>query len=163
MKMKTKPIKRQLHPLISMLLLAATGMIGYHIGTTQARTKGITITSLLNSGRTVLGQPITYPSSGRAQIIANIVTIAPGTQTGWHTHDFPVIGYILEGELTVDYGSFGTRTFKSGTAVIEAYDRAHNGKNLGTKPAKILSIFLSNMDRPISRPLKAPKTKADKP
>jgi quercetin dioxygenase-like cupin family protein len=56
----------------------------------------------------VTGEPIRYPS-GAAKITAEEITLQPGQQTGWHTHPVPLFGYILEGELTVDYGAKGKR------------------------------------------------------
>ena len=58
----------------------------------------------------MLDQPIAYPS-GTPNITAAIVTIPPGGETGWHTHAVPLFAYILDGALTVDYGSKGTKVF----------------------------------------------------
>lgn len=95
---------------------------------------------LLSSTETVIGQPFAYPD-GQAKITAAIVTMAPGQSTGWHRHEAPLFGYVLEGELTVDYGDDGTRTFKSGDSLIEAYETLHNGTNTGTGPMRILAVF----------------------
>ncbi len=66
----------------------------------------------------------------------------PGEETGWHEHGVPMFGYILEGELTVDYGAEGTRVYRKGDAVIEAIDTAHNGRNTGSGVARILAVFM---------------------
>jgi quercetin dioxygenase-like cupin family protein len=42
------------------------------------------------------------------------ITLQPGQQTGWHTHPVPLLGYILEGELTVNYGPQGERVAAPG-------------------------------------------------
>jgi hypothetical protein len=55
--------------------------------------------------------PIRYPSGAPARLTAVEITLQPGEQTGWHTHPVPVFGYILDGELTIDYGAKGQRTF----------------------------------------------------
>jgi quercetin dioxygenase-like cupin family protein len=97
---------------------------------------------LLDTGKTVLGQPIRYPGSGPAQVTAVIVALEPGAETGWHRHDVPMFGYILEGELTVDYGAKGARVYRKGDAAIEAIDLAHNGRNTGADVARVLAVFI---------------------
>ncbi len=101
-----------------------------------------TVTRLLSTGATVLSQPITYPTQGPAKIVSVIVTMLPGEETGWHQHDVPMYGYILEGEVTVDYGSKGMRVYRQGEAVIEAVDVPHNGRNTGKVPARVLAVFM---------------------
>ena len=100
------------------------------------------VTTLLNTGETVIGQPFDYPEKRPAHVSAVIVTMQPGETTGWHSHDVPMFGYILEGEVTVDYGEKGTRTYRQGDAVMEAIDWPHNGRNSGGIPARILAVFM---------------------
>ena len=98
--------------------------------------------SLLSTGQTVLGQPIAYPTRAPAKVTSVIIAMQPGEATGWHQHDVPMFCYILEGEVTVDYGAKGTRVYRQGEAVMEAIDVAHNGRNTGTGEARILAVFM---------------------
>jgi len=98
--------------------------------------------TVLSAGTTVTNEPIRYPTGAPARINAVEITLAPGQQTGWHTHPVPLFGYILEGELTVDYGPLGKRTFRQGDALVEAMNEAHNGRNTGRRPLKILVVFI---------------------
>src|SRR5262245_16236028 len=100
------------------------------------------VRTVLSTGSTVTGQPIRYPSGAPAKITAVEITLQPGQQTGWHTHPVPLFGYILEGELTVDYGPRGQRVFRKGDGLAEAMDEAHNGRNVGREPVKILAVFI---------------------
>lgn len=100
------------------------------------------VTTLLNTGETVIGQSFDYAAKRPAHVTAVIVTMQPGETTGWHQHDVPMFGYILEGEVTVDYGPKGTRTFRQGEAVMEAIDWPHQGRNSGGIPARILAVFM---------------------
>lgn len=95
---------------------------------------------LLSSPETVIGQPYAYPD-GDAKITAAIVTMEPGQSTGWHLHQVPLFGYVLEGELTVDYGKDGTRTYVAGDSLIEAFETLHNGTNSGSVPMRLLAVF----------------------
>jgi len=95
---------------------------------------------LLSSTETVIGQPIAYPE-GQAKITAAIVTMVPGQKTGWHKHNVPLFAYMLEGELTVDYGENGMKTYREGDSLIEAFQTSHNGENTGAGNARILAVF----------------------
>jgi quercetin dioxygenase-like cupin family protein len=55
----------------------------------------------------------------------------------------PLFGYILEGELTVDYGTKGRRTYRKGDGFAEAMNEAHNGHNMGQNPVRILPYSLA--------------------
>jgi quercetin dioxygenase-like cupin family protein len=97
---------------------------------------------LLSTSTTIIGEPIRYPASGQAHVTAAIVTVAPGGRTIVHKHGVPLFAYILEGELTVDYGPHGKRVYKRGEALMEAMDAAHFGANMGTKPVRLLAVYM---------------------
>jgi quercetin dioxygenase-like cupin family protein len=97
---------------------------------------------ILSTGQTILGETITYPTTGPAQVTASIVTILPGADTIPHRHGTPMFAYLLEGTLTVDYGPEGTRTFTPGDSFMEAMSALHRGRNLGTVPVRILAVSL---------------------
>jgi quercetin dioxygenase-like cupin family protein len=99
------------------------------------------LTPLLQSGTDVLGNPIAYPQ-GPANVTAAVVTVPPGGATGLHRHEVPLFAYILEGELTVDYGDKGKKTYRAGDAVLEAQDWPHNGTNTGTVPMRLLAVYM---------------------
>ncbi len=97
---------------------------------------------LLRTGTTIVGEPVVYPTGAPAQVTAAVVSLAPGEETGWHTHGMPVVGYMIEGELTVDYGEKGQRVYRAGEALMEAIAVAHNGRNTGSGPVRILAVFI---------------------
>lgn len=97
---------------------------------------------LLNTRSSVLGETISYPTTGPARVKANIVTIAPGAETIFHRHPAPMFAYILAGELTVDYGTFGKRVYRPGDALMEAMQAPHRGLNLGSATVSILSVHM---------------------
>jgi quercetin dioxygenase-like cupin family protein len=99
------------------------------------------LTPLLSSGTTIIDQPIAYPA-GTPKVTAAIVTIPPGGQTGWHLHEVPLFAYILEGEITLDYGEKGIKTAKAGDSMLEAMNWAHNGMNKGDVPLRILAVYM---------------------
>lgn len=95
---------------------------------------------LLSTGTTVIGEPIRYPATGAARVTANIVTVEPGADTVMHRHPTPMFGYILDGELTVDYGPKGKRVYRKGDALMEAMEAPHRGMNLGIGTVSILTV-----------------------
>ena len=110
-----------------------------------AAPKGYPAISLLSTGTTVVGEPIRYPS-GTAHINASMVTLAPGARTIMHKHGVPMFAYILEGEITVDYGDKGKRTYRKGDALMEAMDVAHFGENTGTQLMRLIAVYMGAND-----------------
>jgi quercetin dioxygenase-like cupin family protein len=100
------------------------------------------VRTVLSTRSTVTGEPIRYPTGAPAQVTAMEITLQPGQRTGWHTHPVPLFAYILEGELTVDYGAKGKRIYLKGDGLAEAMNEAHNGRNRGAHPVKILAVFI---------------------
>ena len=49
---------------------------------------------------------------------------------------------VLEGELTVDYGDKGTRTYRAGDSVLEAVNWPHNGTNTGDVPMRLIAVYM---------------------
>lgn len=96
---------------------------------------------ILSTGETVIGEPIRYPA-GPAKVTAAVVTLAPGEVTAWHQHGVPMFAYILEGEVTVDYGEKGTHVFKTGDALVEGMAVTHRGMNRGAVPVRILAVYM---------------------
>ena len=97
---------------------------------------------VVSSGTTIAGETIAYPADQPTLVTAAIVTLQPGQETGWHIHGVPVFGYILEGELTVDYGELGPRVYRQGDGFLEAISFRHNGRNDGSGPVRVLAVFM---------------------
>lgn len=109
---------------------------------TPAFADGYPAISLFSGSRTVAGEEIAYPAQGKAHVNAMIVTLAPGEKTVLHQHGVPVFIHILEGQVTVDYGDQGSKTFKQGESFLEAMQVTHAGMNPGSVPVKILAVYM---------------------
>jgi quercetin dioxygenase-like cupin family protein len=107
-----------------------------------AQDRGYPSVPLLSTGTNVVGETLRYPTTGAANVTAAIVTVAPGEKTIVHKHGVPMFAYILGGELTVDYGAHGTRTYRQGQALMEAMDVAHFGVNSSAEPVRILVVYM---------------------
>ena len=108
----------------------------------SAEERGYPAVPLLSTGKNIVGETIRYPATGPAHVTAAIVTLAPGAKTIVHKHGVPLFAYILDGELSVNYGDKGTRTYKKGDTFMEAMDVAHFGVNTGTQPVRILAVYM---------------------
>jgi quercetin dioxygenase-like cupin family protein len=96
---------------------------------------------LLDTGKTVLGETLVYPTSGPARLHSMIVTVSPDRPAKLHHHPTPMYAYILEGELTIDYGAAGKHTFKAGDAFVEAVNTPHQGIDI-RMPVRILTVSM---------------------
>lgn len=104
--------------------------------------QGYPAQALISTGKTVVGETIRYPRTGPAHVTAAIVTLPPGGTAILHKHGAPLFAYILEGELTVDYGAHGKRTYRKGDALVEAMDVAHSSVNNGTETMRLIGVYM---------------------
>jgi quercetin dioxygenase-like cupin family protein len=74
-------------------------------------------------------------------VIAALVDIAPGAQTGWHLHWFPVYAYVLSGTLQVELEDGRTNVFKQGQVIVEVQKLSHNGRNIGSDPVRLIVFY----------------------
>ena len=124
------------------LWLAALAMMAVPFGPVLAGNDAYPTVDILSTGKTVVGEDITYPTTGPSHITASIVTILPNAETVWHQHGTPMFAYVQEGVVTVDYGAHGKRVYRPGDAFVEAMAVTHRGMNLGTIPVKILVVYM---------------------
>jgi quercetin dioxygenase-like cupin family protein len=122
---------------LAALLFSACLVLGSHTGSADE----YPAVPLLSGSRTVVGEDIVYPT-GKAVVTAMIVTLAPGEKTVVHRHGVPLFAYILDGEVTVDYGTHGSKTYKQGQSFLEAMHVEHAGHNSGGIPVKILAVYM---------------------
>lgn len=108
------------------------------------------IQKLVQTDQTVVGEPFAYPDAP-ANIETHFIEMLPGAESGWHTHDVPLIVTILHGEITIYYCDkewtsteacpqdrlYAIERFSEGDSFVEAMNHLHNGKNEGIIPVKI--------------------------
>lgn len=117
-------------------LLAIAGFATPHAALAE-----ITVEELFQSRDDALGNPLAYIDSSVPEISGARVRMMPGDSTGWHTHPVPTFGYLISGELTVEYATGESRVFRAGDGIIEAQHVAHNGHNRGTEPVEIVVFY----------------------
>ena len=136
--------------------IVALGLFAAGAASTAALDATTRVTPLLSTGKTIMDEPIVYPTGSPAKVTTAIVEMQPGAETGWHTHGVPLAGLILDGELTVDYGAKGKRTYKKGDSVVEAISIPHNGKNTGSGVMRLFVVYMGAEGVPTSIAAKQP-------
>jgi quercetin dioxygenase-like cupin family protein len=104
------------------------------------------------------GQAIAYPQGGTAEVTALLIEMAPGEETGWHSHPVPLVGYIMSGELTVYQITGGKRVVPAGQNSLESVGVVHNGVNEGNVPCMMIVYVLGLKDVPFTIEAEGPKT-----
>ena len=99
------------------------------------------LTPLFKGNETIVGQTIAYPA-GEPKVTVAIVVIAPGKDTGWHTHQVPLFVTVMDGEVSVDYGSKGVKLYKAGDSFLEAMDWPHNATNKTDAIVRIMAVYM---------------------
>jgi quercetin dioxygenase-like cupin family protein len=110
---------------------------------------GFSTTTLLQTSTTVVGQPIHFPQ-GDNQFTAVLGEIAPGGRAGRHMHPVPLMVYMLEGELSIEMEGHEGHVVTAGEAFTEVVNTWHNGRNLGSTPARFLIVFAGQEGTPIT-------------
>jgi quercetin dioxygenase-like cupin family protein len=100
----------------------------------------VTAKEVLRSSEAWDGKPIGFPS-GRSEVIGLSIEIQPGGETGWHQHPVPSFAFVVEGTLQVTLRDGRTRRFEAGEAFAEVVGIAHNGRNVGAVPTKLLVLY----------------------
>jgi quercetin dioxygenase-like cupin family protein len=127
---------------LTLLTLTANVMAVSHVsGEVPYENIEATVIPLVDGPKTILGQSFKYPS-GTPLINAFNIDIPVGKKTSLHKHAVPLFVYVVSGEMIVDYGSKGKRTFKAGAAYIEAIEWCHIAQAVGNQPAKIIGVYL---------------------
>lgn len=96
---------------------------------------------LLDTSADVMGKPFKYPE-GKPRILSELITLPVGAVSEPNIHQTPMYLQVLEGELTVDYGTLGKKVYHAGDAFIEAQGVPHHGQNTGSVPLKFLAVYM---------------------
>ena len=107
---------------------------------------------IISTSETGMGKEIVYPS-GKAMITAFEFTVPVGSPVVAHTHSFPVLIMIQQGEieLTQDGKSY---IYKAGDAFVEDVGVVHESKNIGNVPVKAIVVAIGVEGQKIMTPVK---------
>lgn len=103
---------------------------------------GVKANVILQTEKMSNGEPIDYLDADHPKVTVMTIEIAPGAQTGWHSHPIEVYAYVISGCLTMSIECGKTVEFKEGEAIIEVVKFKHNGVNNGKIPVKLVVFYL---------------------
>jgi quercetin dioxygenase-like cupin family protein len=106
--------------------------------------------TLFQSALNSTGQIIAYPREGTPEVTAFLAEMAPGEETGWHSHPVPLLGYLFEGQLSVVQVTGEKRIVRAGEVSLESVGVVHNGVNEGTVPCKMIVFVVGLKDVPFT-------------
>jgi quercetin dioxygenase-like cupin family protein len=79
---------------------------------------------------------------------------APGAAVPRHTHPGDEVGYVLEGEVTIELDGKPPLKLKAGDSFFVPAGQVHFASNTGTAVAAILSTYVVEKGKPLATPAK---------
>ena len=107
---------------------------------------------IISTSQTGMGNEIVYPS-GKAMITAFEFTVPVGSPVVAHTHSFPVLIMIQQGEIELTQGG-KSYNYKAGDAFVEDVGVVHESKNIGNVPVKAIVVAIGVEGQKIMTPVK---------
>ena len=88
------------------------------------------------------------PKGEKQEVRVLTATIQPGSKTPFHTHQFPVTVYVLEGTFTLELDGRPPMIVKPGEAAVEPPNVKMTGFNRGAEPVKVVIFYVSDPNTP---------------
>ena len=107
---------------------------------------------IISTSETGMGKEIVDPS-GKAMITAFEFTVPVGSPVVAHTHSFPVLIMIQQGEIELTQGG-KSYNYKAGDAFVEDVGVVHESKNIGNVPVKAIVVAIGVEGQKIMTPVK---------
>jgi quercetin dioxygenase-like cupin family protein len=86
--------------------------------------------------------------------------LAPGAQSGWHTHAGHDFDYVRSGEAILEIEGKPPQTLKPGMGIHIDPGVPHNVRNDSkSEPFKIATVYLIEQGKPVASPVPAPAKK----
>ncbi|MEZ0470065.1 cupin domain-containing protein [Luteimonas salinilitoris] len=86
--------------------------------------------------------------------VVGVAEIAPGNVVELHNHSENEVGYLLEGEFTLEREGQPDMTVKTGQSFAIKAGVNHRAKNDGDEIAKVLVFYIVGKGQPLAKPAK---------
>jgi quercetin dioxygenase-like cupin family protein len=130
------------------LVLAATALVASGIGVGIAVDRVALAQQPGGIKRTIL-QRVDEPGSTTYEAIMGISEIPPGGTSGKHRHHGIELAYVLDGSVVLEHEGKAPITVTAGQSLKNEAE-VHNATNKGTKPVKILAVYLVEKGKPLA-------------
>lgn len=95
------------------------------------------------------------PADSKSEVRVFTATFKPGDKTPYHTHEFPVTVFVLEGAFTLELKDQAPIVVKAGEAFVEPPDTAMTAFNKSaSEMTKVVVFYVSEPGQPFLDPLK---------
>ena len=78
-----------------------------------------------------------------------LVQIPEGVASGRHSHPGPEVGYIVRGDVAMEFDDRPTLTLRTGDPFLIPTGVIHNARNIGTVTTKMLSSYVVDEAQPL--------------
>lgn len=78
-----------------------------------------------------------------------LVQIPEGTASGRHSHPGPEVGYIVRGDVAMEFDDRPSLTLRTGDPFMIPPGVIHNARNIGTVTTKMLSTYIVDEAKPL--------------
>jgi quercetin dioxygenase-like cupin family protein len=137
-----------MHRFSSRLVLAASALVLGGIGVGIAVDRVAFAAQQPGIKRTIL-QRADDPGNPKYEAIMGVSEIPPGGTSGKHRHPGTELAYVLDGSVELQQEGKAPVTVKAGE-VIKNEANIHNATNKGTKPVKILAVYIVEKGKPLA-------------
>lgn len=83
------------------------------------------------------------------QIVQSLAEIPEGVASGRHSHPGPEVGYIVRGEVAMEFDGRPALALRTGDPFLIPPGVVHNARNVGTVTTKMLSTYVVDETQPL--------------
>jgi quercetin dioxygenase-like cupin family protein len=84
------------------------------------------------------------------EIVQTLAEIPEGVASGRHSHPGPEVGYIVRGEVAMEFDDRPTLPLRAGEPFLIPPGVVHNARNVGTVRTQMLSTYLVDASEPLA-------------
>jgi quercetin dioxygenase-like cupin family protein len=86
------------------------------------------------------------------EVVQAVAEIAPGAESGRHSHPGEEVAYILEGTVMLEIQGKPAVAKKAGEGFIIPPGTVHNARNTSKAAAKVLATYIIEKGKPVATP-----------
>jgi quercetin dioxygenase-like cupin family protein len=139
---------RKVLGVVAAIAICAAASVGVEHAVQAQQTQSGALSRKVLVNTALPGAPATH------EVFMSEAVLPPGGTSGRHYHHGVEIGYLLEGQLTIEHKGRPTATLKPGDSFRIEPEAPHEAKNQGSTPAKILTVHMVEKGKPLSEPVK---------
>ena len=83
-------------------------------------------------------------------IVQSLAEIPEGVASGRHSHPGPEVGYIVRGDVGMEFDDRPTQTLRTGDPFMIPPGVVHDARNIGTVTTKMLSTYVVEETQPLA-------------